>query len=98
MRNRLMRSLQRPTRPVAEHVADKAHEVVDRAAAQAGIAEARVRHAADASAEKLAATQEQAKAALAKTRSAVRRHPLAAAAGCAALAGAAFVALRRKRQ
>jgi ElaB/YqjD/DUF883 family membrane-anchored ribosome-binding protein len=92
-----MRSLQRPTRPVAEHVADKAHEVVDRAAAQVGVAEARVRQAADASAEKLAATQQQAKAALAKTQGIVRRHPFATAAGCAALVGAALVALGRKR-
>jgi len=93
-----MRSLQRPTRPVTEHVADKAHEAVDRAAAQAGVAEVRLRQAADASAEKLAAAQEQAKAALAKTRGVVRRHPFAAAAGCVALAGVAFAALRRKRQ
>jgi len=92
-----MKGLQRPMRPVTEHAADRAHEAIDRAAAQVGGAEARLRQAADASAETLAATGRDAKAALAKTRGALRRHPFAtAAAGCALLAAGATIAVRRR--
>jgi ElaB/YqjD/DUF883 family membrane-anchored ribosome-binding protein len=97
MRNRLMKGLQRPMRPVTEHAADRAHEAIDRAAAQVGGAEARLRQAADASAETLAATGREAKAALAKTGGVLRRHPFAtAAAGCALLAAGATLAARRR--
>jgi hypothetical protein len=61
-------------RPVTEHAADRAHDAIDRAAAQVGGAEARLRQAADASAETLAATSREAKAALVKTGGMLRRH------------------------